>query len=145
VAKISLTICDLCKKEIKDSDNSYSIILQADSEEKNGEICCICYRSLLGRLNRIAELPWAAPPAPDNSKQILDCIAVTDGAHTTSLGKSAFIKSSEHSGDNEGMLKIPSIAHTVPQLPSPKCSHDKKRMDDNERFVCLICGDKLDV
>ncbi len=150
MAKISMIICDLCNKEIKDS-TVYEITLSSFEKEridKAGEICLICYRSLLGRLNKAAHLPmvWSReskPQTADNPEQSLDCIGVTDGSPTT-LGKSTFISTPTAIKSEDGEFKVPSLAHTIKHEVVRKCTHDRTRMsEDGNSFNCLDCGEKV--
>ena len=151
MAKISMTICDLCKEEIKTTQTGiYAIELisidnsrSKESDSKiNGEICRICHDALLGKLKKAAA-PWVAPRTPNNSKQSDELLEIKDVAHSPSDTKSFILSASI---DDDGFaVKIPSKAHTVPVRIYDTCKHDRKRMDDDGNFMCLDCMEKINV
>lgn len=167
-----MTVCDLCKEEIKEDDTAYAIVLsscknntqsrgiQSPGNEKSGEICANCHRSLLNRLNkspadllRVPQMALTFPSSPINPQkpaQFLDCTGIELGTTGQNLGKSAavglFGGQINEAGVKllaDGEFKVESRAHMIKRPPSPECNHDKKSFGDDGRFICLLCDEVL--
>lgn len=152
MARISMTICDLCKEEIKEDDTEYSIVLSSCKDSKatargtkvpadlnSGEICCNCHRSLLARLKKSP----ADLLRPINSQRSSGPFSET---HLFS-GRTAPSAPRDSVEDlfqlADGEFRVPSQAHTVPRAAEPECHHDKKSFGDDGKFICLSCNEVL--
>ncbi len=120
MAKLSIIICDLCKK-INEAKEEYLLTIQVgkgkDREVTKAEICSTCYEKLSDAIN--SEFEFNKLPQQQNSPGI-------------EIGR----------GENIVPSNINNVA-PPPQLQVDKCKHDSRSLTpvgETTWFVCRDCG-----